>query len=96
MPKSEIWLEETLKQSELPYILAHEFLERRLMHDAGLDYDTAHNICSKVEYTLREGGGPIDILTSGRKLTKADLPRLAKDEFFDYVVGRYVRKKKSA
>jgi hypothetical protein len=92
VPKDEIWLEVTLVRSEVPYILTHEFLERRLMHDAGLDYDTAHNICSKVEYTLREGRGPIDILTSGRKLTKADLPRLAKDEFFQYVVGRYVKK----
>jgi hypothetical protein len=92
VPKPEIWLEVTIKSAELPYILAHEFLERRLMHDAGLDYDTAHSICSKVEYTLREGRGPIAILTSGRKLTKADLPRLAKDEFFEYVVNHYVKK----
>jgi hypothetical protein len=91
VPKPEIWVEATLERAELPYIVTHEFLERRLMHDAGLDYDSAHEISSKVEYTLREGRGPIDILSSGRKPTKTDLPRLAKDEFYEYVVSHYVR-----
>jgi hypothetical protein len=92
VPKPEIWLEASLDRAELPYILVHEFLERRLMHDAGKHYDTAHEISSKVEYSLRQGRGPIDLLTAGDKLTKTDLPRLAKDEFYRYVVGRYLKK----
>ena len=62
------------------------------MHDAGLDYDPAHEICSKVEYCLRECDRPIDVVASNHKLTKADLPRLAKDEFYHYVVGHYLKK----
>jgi hypothetical protein len=93
VPKPEIWVEVTIERSELPYVVSHEFIERRLMHDAGLDYDTAHEICSKVEYNLREGKRPLDRLTTGhRKLSKTDLPRLAKDEVFEYVVNHYVKK----
>ena len=92
VPKPEIWVEVTLERSELPYVVSHEFLERRLMHDAGLDYDPAHEICSKVEYRLRENQSPIDILTAGRKLTKSDLPKLARDEFFDYVRAHYLKR----
>jgi hypothetical protein len=94
VPKPEIWVEATLEKPELPYVIAHEFLERRLMHDAGQDYDKAHEICSKVEYCLRECRRPIDILTSGRKLTKADLPRLARDSFYEYVVQHYLKGKR--
>lgn len=92
VPKPEVWLESTLDRAELPYILAHEFLERRLMHDAGRDYDTAHEISSKVEYNLRRGKAPVELLTSGGKLTKTDLPRLADEAFYRYVVGRHLRK----
>src|SRR5947209_6270859 len=92
VPKPEIWIEVTLDRSELPYIVSHEFLERRLMHDAGLDYDQAHEICSKVEYKLREGKRQLDFLNSGPKLTKSDLPRLAKAELYEYVVRQYLHK----
>jgi hypothetical protein len=92
VPKTEIWVEATLERPELPYVIAHEYLERRLMHDAGLEYDHAHEICSKVEYTLRECCGPIDLLTSKRKLTKSDLPRLAEPKFYEYVVNHYLKR----
>jgi hypothetical protein len=41
---------------EIPYITAHEYLERRLMRDAGLEYDPAHEVCSAVEFDLRKNG----------------------------------------
>ena len=35
VPKPEIWVEATLERAELPFIVAHEYLERLLMRDAG-------------------------------------------------------------
>jgi hypothetical protein len=91
VPKGEIWIEHTLDHRELPFIVAHENLELRLMRDAKLDYDTAHEICSKVEFKLRKNE-PIKLfLAPGRrKMTKADLPRLTSEDFFEYVVKHYV------
>ena len=64
------------------------------MRDEELDYDTAHEICSKFEFELRKAQGATPLLTGGRrKLTKGDLPKLTSQELFDYVVRRFVRKK---
>ena len=67
-----------------------ERLEDRLAPStvpAGLDYDPAHEICSKFEFELRKTRGATPLLTYGhRKLTKTDLPRLTSDELFAYVV----------
>jgi hypothetical protein len=92
VPKGEIWIEHTLDYRELPFIVAHEYLELRLMRDARLDYDTAHAICSKVEFKLRKNLPIKMFLAPGRrKMTKRDLPRLTAQDFFDYVVQQYVK-----
>ena len=92
VPRGEIWVERSLDERELPFIVTHEYLEMRLMRDAGLEYDKAHPICSQVEYQLRKGEKPTDLLAAnGRKLRKSDLPRLAEPAFYEYVLKRYVK-----
>ena len=94
VPKGEIWVEHDLKPAELPYVVSHEYLELRLMRDEGLEYDPAHEICSQVEFDLREGRGAKPLLSSAaRKLSKHDLPRLTSDEFFSYVLKNHVKQK---
>jgi hypothetical protein len=93
VPRQEIWVEDGVDRREVPFIVSHEYLERRLMRDEELDYDTAHEICSKVEFNLRKCKGATPLLVRGRrKLTKPDLPRLTGDDVFDYVKRTYVRK----
>jgi hypothetical protein len=93
VPKPEIWVEDGVDHREVPFIVSHEYVERRLMRDEELDYDPAHEICSKFEFQLRKAKGATPLLTGGhRKLTKTDLPRLTSDEVFAYVVRTYVRK----
>lgn len=92
LPKPEIWVEASLERAELPFIVTHEYLERLLMRDAGLEYDHAHEICSKVEYSMRECRGPRSPVCLRRKPTKADLPRLTSRELFDYVVRHYLKR----
>lgn len=91
-PKNQIWIEKDIHVSELPFIVAHEYTELRLMRDCDFDYDKAHSICSKVEFDLR-WRQPIDEFFGARrhKLTKADIPKLTSPEFFQYVLKRYVR-----
>ncbi len=92
VPKSEIWVEDGVDRREVPFIVCHEYLESRLMRDAGLGYDRAHEICSQVEFDLRLTKGATPLLTGGRrKLTKRDLPKLVADEVYDYVLDRHVR-----
>src|SRR5439155_7609129 len=92
VPRPQIWVEDGVDHRELPFIVSHEYLERRLMRDEGLDYDTAHDICSRVEFDLRKGKGATPLLVSGRhKLHKKDLPRLTRDEVLQYVVRTHVR-----
>jgi hypothetical protein len=93
IPKQQIWIEKDLDRWELPYIVTHEYLELRLMRDRGIDYDTAHAICAKVEFDLRKRRGAHSLLVPGRRrLTKRDLPKLAREELFRYVVKMYVDK----
>jgi hypothetical protein len=90
VPKREIWLEHGVARKELPFVLAHEYTELRLMRDDGLEYNPAHAIAAKVEFALREGDSLRDLLTArGRALTKADLPKLAGEAFHDTVKRRY-------
>jgi len=92
VPKNQIWIEKDLHRQEMPFIVCHEYLELRLMRDEGLDYDKAHEICSKVEFQLRKARGLTPLLTSRhRKVRKPDLQRLPHEEVFRYVVGHYVR-----
>jgi hypothetical protein len=93
VPRPQIWIEDSVDFREVPFIVSHEYLERRLMRDEELDYDTAHEICSKVEFDLRKRKGVTPLLVSGRrKLSKKDLPRLTSEEVFAYVVRNYVKK----
>ena len=76
----------------MPFIVCHEYLERRLMRDRGLDYDRAHEICSEVEFDLRKSSGATSLLTGGRRrLSKPDLRRLVEQAVFDYVLKNYLR-----
>lgn len=94
VPRSQIWVEDGVDHRELPFIVSHEYLERRLMRDEELDYDKAHNICSKVEFDLRKRKGAAPLLVRGRrKLIKGDLPRLTDDDVFEFVLRNYVEKK---
>jgi hypothetical protein len=94
-PQDEIWIENSLDRRELPFIVAHEYLERRLMREAKLDYDTAHDICSRVEFHLRKNQRVKMFLAPGRrKIHKKDLPRLVSDDFFQYVVNHHVKTRK--
>jgi hypothetical protein len=93
VPEPEIWIEDGVDRREVPFIVSHEYTERRLMRDEEIDYDTAHNICSRVEFDLRKRKGATPLLVPGRrKLSKKDLPKLVSDEVFQYVLRNYVRK----
>jgi len=95
VPRPEIWVENGVDHRELPFIVSHEYLERRLMRDEGIDYDTAHEICSQLEFDLRKGRGLAPLLVRRpRKLHKKDLVRLTSEEVFQYVLQKYVRKLK--
>lgn len=97
VPKGEIWVEHDLEPAELPYIVAHEYLELRLMRDETLEYGPAHAICSAVEYELREGGDAKPLLApGGRKFSERDLPGLTSPEFFAHVVKRHVNRPRAA
>ncbi len=90
-PKSQIWIDSGVDDREIPFILAHEYLESRLMRDRGIEYDRAHEICSKMEFELRKGVGIKPSLAPGRrKLHKTDLPRLTAPEVFQAVVSHYL------
>lgn len=92
VPKDEIWVEEGIAAAEVPYIVTHEYTEHRLMRDEGLDYDRAHEICSRAEYDLRKPDTRKEFPGFTRhKPTKADLPELTAPEFFEYVKRHYAR-----
>lgn len=92
VPKPEIWIEDGVDRREVPFIVCHEYLERRLMRDAGLEYDPAHETCSAVEFDLRKAGGATPLLTGGRgKLHKRHLPKLTSEEVFAYAVEQHAR-----
>jgi hypothetical protein len=93
VPKPEIWIEDGVDNREAPYIVSHEYLERRLMRDKGIDYDRAHEICSRIDFDLRKRKGATPLLVPGRrKLTKKDLPRLTRDDVFAFGLKTYVNK----
>jgi len=93
VPRNEIWIEDGVDHREIPFILSHEYLERRMMRDEDIDYDTAHEYASELEFDLRKARGATPLLASGhRKITKKDLPRLTGDEVFEYILRTYVRK----
>src|ERR1700684_128920 len=92
VPQRQIWVERNIDPQELPYIIAHEYLELRLMRDSGLDYDRAHEICAEMEFALREAARRTAFPgLSRRRLMKADLRSFTRSEFFDYVHANYAR-----
>ena len=66
-----------MHESENPYILLHEFVERIIMKYRKILYDKAHEIAAKIEWKMRERGGfsKQDALS----LTKSKAFELAKD-----------------
>ncbi len=91
VPRGQIWVEDGVDRRELPFIVSHEYLERRLMRDEGLEYDPAHEACARAEYDLRKAEGATPLLVRGRrKFGKADLAGLANEEVFRFVVRKYV------
>jgi len=93
VPKNEIWIDDNVHQREIPFILAHEYIEHRLMRDEKIDYDTAHDICSRVEFQLRKNQGIKRFLASGRRgVKKGDLQRLTTAEPFAFVLKNYVNR----
>jgi hypothetical protein len=93
VPKRQIWIEKDLDRWELPFIISHEYLELRMMRDEGIDYDQAHEFAAKIEFDLRKRKGAHPLLVSGRrKLSKRDLPKLTRDEVFEYVRKTYLKK----
>ena len=55
MPTGQILVEHGVDEREVPFVVCHEYLERRLMRDAGLGYDRAHEIASALDDV---SGGP--------------------------------------
>ena len=90
VPKGQIWIEHGVDDREVPFILCHEYLERRLMRDAGLEYARAHELASALEFDLRKGEGLTRLLAGGRrKIGKPDLPNLTTDEVYRFVNDHY-------
>lgn len=89
VPKFQIWVEDGTDHREIPFVVCHEYLERRLMRDAGLGYNRAHEIASALEFDLRKGEGLTPLLTCGRKIGKGDLPGLTADAVYEFVNARY-------
>jgi hypothetical protein len=67
--------------------------KRLLCHKDYTVYDTAHLICSKLEFKLRKGLGATPLLVNGHaRLSERDLPRLTREEVFEFVLRTYVDK----
>ena len=65
------------------------------LHTVDEPGDTAHDICSRVEFKLRKNQRIKLFLAPGRrKIHKRDLPRLASEDFFRYVANHYVKTRK--
>ena len=90
VPTREVWLERDTDSRELPFILAHEYLELRMMRDGGLGYDEAHEIASRIEFDLRREESDLPVAT-GRRFRKSDVPALAAPEVYEFVRERYLR-----
>ena len=49
VPEKEVWIDDDLRESEIPFVLLHELHERRLMAK-GYSYARAHPSVSKIEF----------------------------------------------
>lgn len=89
VPTREIWLERDTDPRELPYILAHEYLELRMMRDGGLEYDEAHEIASGIEFDLRCEESDLPV-ARGRRFRKSDVPTLAGEDVYEFLRENYL------
>jgi hypothetical protein len=89
VPTREIWLEKDTDPRELPYILAHEYLEMRMMRDRGLGYDHAHEIASRMEFDLRCDESKLPV-ARGRRFRKSDCPALADPDVYAALREHYM------
>ena len=53
VPQGQIWVDSNIAAHDRPFILAHEAIETRLMHDHGWKYDHAHTVANRVELAMR-------------------------------------------
>mgnify|MGYP001575064776 CR=1 FL=1 len=53
IPENEIWLDIKTEDKEIPFILLHEEVERRLMKEEGKNYDIAHDYATTAEKEAR-------------------------------------------
>jgi hypothetical protein len=92
IPHGQIWIERSIEKAEVPYILAHEYIESRLMRDDGLEYDKAHELCAEMEFDLRQFKSRVKFPgLSRRRLTKDQMNVITRPDFFEYVEKRYKR-----
>ena len=90
VPKNEIWIEQAIEQAEAPFIVAHEYIEHRLMRDDGMEYDKAHECCSEMEFDLRKADERKQFPgLSRQRFRKSDLSKLTRPEFFEFVQRKY-------
>ena len=59
IPKNEVWIDDDISELERKFIILHEIHERRLMAK-GMNYDSAHQSSSKLEYHYRHCKDQID------------------------------------
>ncbi len=71
VPKGQVWIENALDPKEMPYVLHHEIVERKLML-RGKSYDIAHEYATVAEKEMRRAEGgfyPLDEKYPWSKLT---------------------------
>ena len=54
IPNNEIWIENVIKEKEIPCIIFHEVIERFLMKYKQYSYTKAHDVASNVEFRARD------------------------------------------
>jgi hypothetical protein len=97
VPKDQIWVEHDLDLPEIPFLVAHEYVELRLMRDHGLEYDPAHTIAAEVEFELRDGRGVTRVvMPKGQTFSRADLARLAAPDVFAEVEARFLKPRRKS
>ncbi len=86
----EIWLARDTDPRELPFILAHEYLEPRMMRDGGFVYDQTHEMAAGIEFDFPRGKSDLPV-ASGRRVRKSDVAALLGPDVFDFVRKNYLR-----
>lgn len=53
MPSKTIWIDKNIRPEEYPYIALHEYLERFLMVNYKMEYNSAHTLANCFEKSFR-------------------------------------------